>query len=150
LVSKNDIKFIKSLHVKKNRHAEGLFIVEGAKGVLEALKSDYAVREVYATPTFINELSPMLLKKHKVIACTENDLVAMGTFETNNAALAVLQFKKEAKISTEGFVLVLDDIADPGNLGTIIRTADWFGVQQIVCSVNTTDFYSPKVINATA
>ncbi len=149
VITKNEIKFIKSLQLKKNRQEHSLFFVEGAKSVLEALASDFTVEKVFATEEFATQIPRAKLREFKLEICPERDLVAMGTFESNNAALALLQFKNAAPITENNLTLLLDDISDPGNLGTIIRTADWFGIKDIVCSPNTTDFYSPKVINAT-
>lgn len=149
LITKNEIKFFKALQVKKTRYEEKLFIVEGAKSVLEALKSDFKVHTICVTEDFLKQIPAVLLKKQVVKICKESDLVSMGTFESNNAGLVVLHMKDASPISKSGLILVLDDISDPGNLGTIVRTADWFGVTDIVCSLNTTDFYSPKVINST-
>lgn len=124
-------------------------MVEGAKSVLEAIQSDYEVRKLYCTDSFVQQVPRAQLQGLEVELCAEKDLVAMGTFESNNAALAVLRFKKPQPVAEDKLTLVLDDISDPGNMGTIIRTADWFGITDIICSPNTTDFYSPKVINAT-
>lgn len=128
---------------------QSCFIVEGAKSVLEAIASDYEVQKLYCTELFVQHVPKAQLKDLDVEICTEKDLVAMGTFESNNAALAVLRFRNPLPVASHKLSLVLDDISDPGNLGTIIRTADWFGISDIICSLNTTDFYSPKVINAT-
>lgn len=123
--------------------------MEGAKSVLEAIQSDYTVQKLYGTEAFVRQVPRAQLKDLDIEICAEKDLVAMGTFDSNNAALAVLKFKKPKPVSKDNLTLVLDHISDPGNLGTIIRTADWFGISDIICSPNTTDFYSPKVINAT-
>lgn len=150
MITKNEIKFVKSLLQKKNRYEHNLFIVEGAKSVQEALVSDFLLQTLYATEDFAKENQQLINHNKKLVICKETDLIAMGSFESNNAALAVLKLKeKESSLLHEGLTILLDDISDPGNLGTIIRTADWFGVTNIVCSPKTTDFYSPKVINAT-
>ena len=149
MITKNEIKFVKALQQKKTRQKEGLFFVEGAKSVLEAIQSGLKVYKLYCTEAFLEQVPKPLIKSLQWDLCAEKDLIAMGTFESNNAALVILYHKKPEPLSDDDLVLVLDDISDPGNLGTIIRTADWFGIKDIVCSPHTTDFYSPKVISAT-
>jgi TrmH family RNA methyltransferase len=104
------------------------------------------------TEGFLHGVEPGLLgKAGEVISVSESELTAMGSVESNNAALAVVSMppNKEPRMPLDDIVLALDDIRDPGNLGTIVRTADWYGVHQIVASPETTDFYNPKVISAT-
>lgn len=126
-------------------------MVEGAKGVEESLKSTLKVRYLLLTETFKNQLEDSnipLLGEVEVVS--EKELKSAGTFSSNNAGLAVLEMPDHnISYSTEGIILALDDVRDPGNLGTIIRIADWYGVTQIICSKETADFYNPKVINAT-
>jgi RNA methyltransferase, TrmH family len=148
MLSKANIKYIKSLQVKKYRKEEQCFIVEGAKSVLELLNSDFEVVQVLGTPSF---LSAIKTPAAEVIEVSEKELEGLGDFQTNNAALAVAKMKPNRQISVfdDEFALVLDDIRDPGNLGTIIRTADWFGINKIIVSNESADFYNSKVINAT-
>jgi TrmH family RNA methyltransferase len=150
MISKPKVRFIKSLQVKKYRLAEQCFLVQGAKAVGEVLASDYTVELLCATPQFLRE-SYRKDKAKEVTEVTERELTALSSVEANNAALAVVRMKPPAlpRLSPDEWTIVLDDIRDPGNLGTIIRTADWYGVRQIVASGETTDVYSPKVINAT-
>lgn len=124
--------------------------MQGAKAVGEVLASDYTVELLCATPQFLRE-SYRKDKAKEVTEVTERELTALSSVEANNAALAVVRMKPPAlpRLSPDEWTIVLDDIRDPGNLGTIIRTADWYGVRQIVASGETTDVYSPKVINAT-
>ena len=149
MLSKAKIKFIKSLQIKKYRKQEQSFIVEGAKSVRELLKSDFEVVSLVATAGFLSTLKTG--KNLEVIEVTEKELEGLGEFQTNDAALAVAKVKSNEllTVSKGEFALVLDDIRDPGNLGTIIRTADWFGVRKIIASTETADFYNPKVITAT-
>jgi RNA methyltransferase, TrmH family len=151
MVSKAKVKFIKSLQLKKYRKEEQCFTVEGAKGVAELLNSDFEVTWLAGTDSFLKEQVISLAKrKIEVVEASEKELAEVGTFSTNNAALAIARLRPntEPKLKNE-FALVLDDIRDPGNLGTIIRTADWYGIKNIIASEETADFYNPKVINST-
>ncbi len=144
-LSKNKIKWIRSLHLKKNRDELGLFLVEGEKMVGEAL-SEYPemIDYVYATAQF---QLPSFSKEIELI--TEDELVQISSLKTPNKALAILRKPKtSAPTLTSGLILVLDGVQDPGNMGTILRTADWFGVKTIVCSEDTADIFNPKVIQA--
>ena len=149
MLSKATIKFIKSLQVKKYRKQEQSFVIEGAKSVQELLASDFEVRQVVGTRAFLDQLQVPL--RGEVIEVPERALEGLGEFQTNRTALAVARLKANRPISVgqSEYVLALDDIRDPGNLGTIIRTADWYGIRKIIASENTADFYNPKVISAT-
>ena len=150
MISQKWSKLIRSLQQKKYRKAEQLFFVEGEKSVLELLHSFWKVRAVFGTEQFLQQYHALCAKADLVQQCTEHELVQVGTFSSNNAALAVAEipvshaFKEQA----EEWVLVLDQINDPGNLGTIIRIADWYGIRHILCSPDTVDLYNPKVIAA--
>jgi TrmH family RNA methyltransferase len=149
MLSKAKIKFVKSLQIKKYRKQEQCFVVEGAKSVLELLDSDYEVAMVVATAEFLGGIAQDRIAD--VIEITPTALGEIGAFQTNDAALAVGRMKPNHPlgVAEDEFALVLDDIRDPGNLGTIIRTADWFGIRKIIASEETADFYSPKVISST-
>ena len=151
MTSHMSAKLIKSLHLKKNRKETGKFLVEGAKNVDELLASDYKIDSLYATKDFADSRAGILSKKNvrAQIVDTE-ELAAFGTLEHNDGALAVA-IQKETVLPKEltGITLVLDDIRDPGNLGTLIRIADWYGIKNIVCSPNSVDWHNPKVIAAT-
>jgi TrmH family RNA methyltransferase len=123
-------------------------MVEGAKSVLELLTSDFQVVRVLGTAEFLSSLSTPT--KTTVEEVTELELSGIGEFQTNTTALAIARMKPNSSltISSNEFGLVLDDIRDPGNLGTIIRTADWYGIYKIIASSETADFYNPKVISA--
>jgi len=152
MISKAKSRFIKQLQVKKYRLAEQSFIVQGAKAVRETLSSAFVVNILAATPEFLSSLSPDLLRRaNEVIEVTESELSALGSVETNAAALAVVKMRKALppSLGPDEYGLILDDIRDPGNLGTIIRTADWYGIKQIIASPETADCYNPKVISAT-
>lgn len=152
MLTRNTIKHVKSLQQKKFRRELGLFVVEGGKSVKEVLASDFVVEEVFATHAFEPELHSALSARGLIAQqATQAQLVEMGSYESNDSALAVVRMKDNAPftLSTGEYALALDDIRDPGNLGTIIRTADWFGIRKILCSEQTTEFYNPKVIAAT-
>lgn len=151
MLSKNVAKYINSLQIKKFRQQYGQFVVEGAKSVFEVLASDYKVHTVVTTPDFFDKnqayLSPFALQ---IETTTADELAKLGSFQTNQTCLAIVETKKNAFLCAEGqeLVLVLDDVRDPGNLGAILRVADWYGIQKVVCSTTTTDLYNPKVIAA--
>lgn len=151
MISKATGKFIKSLQVKKYRKEEQSFIVEGAKSVAELLRSDFEVKWLAATEDFLQLHANVLSNRH--IEWTEasaKELGQLGTFQTNDGALAVASMKPNQPLTVQNeYALILDDIRDPGNLGTIIRTADWYGIDKIIASEETADFYNPKVISAT-
>jgi len=151
MVSKAVLKYIKSLQVKKYRNQHQAFVVEGAKSVLELIRSGYELQHLFITESFLKEHTSLMAKGLKYEVVTETDLVKAGTFASNNAALAVANMRQLPKLSIKPteLVIALDDIRDPGNLGTIIRIADWYGIKTIVCSETCADFYNPKVISAT-
>lgn len=151
MITKNQIKYIQSLQLKKNRQINNSFLVEGAKNVLELLNSDFEIESLFITELFYKE-NRLALDKQNIPfeLVNESELERMGTFNTNNAAMAVVKTNENNELLAENeLVLVLDDIRDPGNLGTIIRIADWYGLKKIVCSESTVDVYNPKVIAAT-
>jgi TrmH family RNA methyltransferase len=151
-------KLIKSLHQKKIRIEENLFLVEGEKSVLELLTAKDNFNQIKAeaffyTEKFAQENSKLLAIFENQIAynelVSEEILKSVGTLQTNDSALIVAQIPVNFSLKVENeMVLALADIRDPGNLGTIIRVADWYGIQKLICSETTTDFYSPKVIAA--
>ena len=145
IATKSDIKFVKSLKLKKNRVKENKFIVEGLKNVQELLKSKYDVLELYCTETYTN-----LFNNYGCKLISPKELANMGTFNTNNACLAVAQCLKVESVQflNERQTIILDGIGDPGNLGTIIRAVDWFGFNHLICSENCADFYNPKTLAA--
>jgi TrmH family RNA methyltransferase len=149
MLSKADIKYIKSLQVKKYRKQEQCFIVEGAKSVQELLRSDFETVMLLGTPEFLS--STKIASNFQVEEVAEKELERLGEFQTSTSALAVVKMKPNGPLmcTSNEFVLVLDDIRDPGNLGTIIRTADWYGIFKVIASQETADFYNPKVISAT-
>ncbi len=141
MITKNQIKFIKSLSLKKKRIKEQLFIAEGEKVVSELLRSDFEIKNIYATKEW--EVS-----NDNITQISNTELQKISNLKSPNKVLAVVQFKNHKIIKHDGITLVLDEINDPGNLGTIIRICDWFGVKQIICSKNTVDIFNPKVVQS--
>lgn len=151
MLSKSQISFIKSLHHKKYRKEHGLFLVEGMKSITEFLSSEYIVQSIYSLSDTIPNL-PKLSHKQKIFEVSNQILEHISTLHTHQNVLALVQIPEQEdtfQINENEITLVLDEIQDPGNLGTIIRTADWFGFKQIICSENTVDAYNPKVVQAT-
>jgi len=144
MVSKNQIRLIKSLHQKKYRNLHNLFVVEGEKGVIEFLESNLKLHSLYCTDSF-NNTHP--IKEAQIIL--ETELKKISALKTPNKVLAVFYKPEFIKSDSDGLILVLDKITDPGNLGTIIRLCDWFKVSQLVCSLDTVDCFNPKVVQAT-
>lgn len=150
MLSKRLIKYFKSLQLKKYRRQERKFLVEGAKGVTELLKSGLEVEFLLLTADFKRELESVLTLRGELIEVSEKELVQAGTFQSNNAGLAIACMPDESSltIGEEELVIALDDIRDPGNLGTIIRIADWYGIAKVICSKECADVFNPKVVNA--
>jgi len=148
MLSRKDQKFIKSLKVKKYRTSEKCFLVEGAKNVQELLDSDFQIEMVIGTEEFFAKKIRVGSLRKEVIKA---DLLSqLSTFKTNHDGLAVAKMKDftNEPADTSYHLFALDGVGDPGNLGTIIRTLDWFGFSQIVCSEDCAEFYHPKVINS--
>lgn len=141
-LSKNKIKWVRSLRLKKNRDAEGLFVAEGSKIVQEILDEhpESIVCLITIEPDFQSEM-PTFVTDAKTMK-------SISSFQTPGSLMAIV---RKPAMSTEntGWTIALDGIQDPGNLGTIIRTADWFGVTSIICSKNTVDCFNPKVVQST-
>jgi len=127
-------------------------VVEGAKGVQELLGSGLKTVLLLATDEFLNEHERLVTRsKAEVFVSKPSELEQFGSFQTNDSALAVarMQPNQSPTLKDGEFALVLDDIRDPGNLGAIIRTADWYGIRHIIASSETADVYNPKTISAT-
>jgi len=144
MLSKNQIKIITSLKHKKYRIELQLFVAEGIKGVNEFLNSKSKLEKLFCTEDVYSSF-----KKFDPQIISETELSKISGLTTPNKVLGLFKIPEIAKIDEKGLILVLDDINDPGNLGTIIRLSDWFGVKQLVCSNNTVDCYNPKVVQAT-
>jgi len=144
MVSKNQIKLISSLHQKKHRQTHQLFIAEGIKGIQELLDEHFELDHLYTTQSDF-EAVPTKLKT----VVSEADLKKISALASPNTCLAVFKMPKVKAINSSGLIVALDDIRDPGNLGTILRLCDWFGIQQLICSKETVDVFNPKVVQAT-
>ncbi len=144
MVSKNQKKLIKSLYQKKYRKQHGLFVAEGKKVIQELLDAKLKLHSLFTIDDCFFDVSETV--RYKI---TEDELKQISFLTTPQLALAIFYIPESKKINTKGLILALDDIRDPGNLGTIIRLCDWFGVQELVCSLQTVDCYNPKVIQAT-
>ncbi|SFT76503.1 RNA methyltransferase, TrmH family [Lishizhenia tianjinensis] len=146
-ISKAEKKAVNALAIKKYRQSEEQFVVEGVKPVEELLiHAPQKVEKVYLTPqaNFDRALVPAHVA---LLEVSEKDLKGISNLKSPQGVLAVAQFL-EISPKTKGLTLVLDNIQDPGNLGTIIRSAEWFGVKEIICSKETVDVYNPKVVQA--
>ena len=144
MVSKNQIKLITSLQQKKYRKQEQLFFAEGVKVVQELLHSNFELQELFTTKQDFLSVS-----KDKLHAISEAELKKISALATPNSCLAVFKIPKAKETKESGLILALDDVRDPGNLGTIIRLCDWFGIETLFCSEETVDIYNPKVVQAT-
>ena len=145
MISKNQIKFIKSLYLKKNRIKAQLFVAEGEKIVNELLNSKFEIEHIYSTKQFSWKNSN---QKLAVTTVSNKELSRISNLTSPNNVLAIVRVSQQELKNNTGITLVLDDVNDPGNLGTIIRMCDWFGVSQLICSNNTVDCYNPKVIQS--
>lgn len=153
MISKNQIKFIRSLHLKKNRDEEKMFIIEGVKLVSEFLSdTNFRIKELFATPDYMVKHLPVIEKRAiAYVEVTTDDLNKISLQTTPNKVLALVYQNTQTlnkELLQTGMTLYLDDIRDPGNLGTMIRVADWFGVKQVICSQNCTELYNPKTLQA--
>jgi len=143
MLSKNQSKLITSLSQKKYREKHGLFIAEGVKVVRELLNSSIELAYLYATEEFdeFANFAPHII--------SDKDLKKISNLKTPNKILGVFKVPEQKVYKDSGLILVLDAIKDPGNLGTMIRLCDWFGVEQLICSKETVDCYNAKVVQAT-
>jgi TrmH family RNA methyltransferase len=144
MVSKNQIKLITSLQQKKYRFINKLFFAEGVKVIQELLQSNFELEHLYTTQNDFEEIS-----NAKKTSIDDNDLKKISALASPNSCLAVFKIPTQEKMIHSGLILALDSIRDPGNLGTILRLCDWFGIHQLVCSKETVDIYNPKVVQAT-
>jgi RNA methyltransferase, TrmH family len=151
MLSNNLSKFIKSLQLKKYRAEHSCFFVEGRVNVLEVVRSNFNVKMVLVTQEFFDEVKENALPNLQIELVKESDLEKNGTFKSNNFGLAVVEIPQNTDLNYNPgeWSLAYDQINDPGNFGTIIRTADWFGIKNIYCSLDSVDLYNPKVVNST-
>lgn len=149
MLSKNKIKYIHSLELKKNRKAEHVFVAEGHKTVGDLL-GHFPCKLLIATKEWFDKKLPF--QADEIIEVNNDDLFKASFLKTPQEVLAVFEqpeYTTDATVASQSLCLALDDVQDPGNLGTIIRLADWFGIEHIFCSNNTVDAFNPKTIQAT-
>lgn len=144
MVVKSELKLIKSLQQKKCRNEHGLFVVEGKKTIEEVLKSDMQLYKLFAV-----DFDDFNTEGVEVNRISNKELSQISSLKNPNGYLGVFHIPKQEQKVLSDWILVLDGVQDPGNLGTIIRLCDWFGVVDIVCSPQTVDCYNPKVLQAT-
>lgn len=143
MLSKNQVKLIQKLHQKKYRNELNLFIVEGKKSINEFLQAGYTPQLLIATEAFTASVP-----QHLITPVSKDELRKVSTLQNPDEGLAVFQQPKHKGILQEGVIVALDNVQDPGNLGTIIRLCDWFGVETLLCNTQTVDCYNPKVVQA--
>lgn len=153
MLSKARIKYIQSLSLKKYRKQYNCFIAEGNKTVLELINSQMKIKLICATADWLNENEQEIQTAGaEVIETDANEMKKISALKTPAGVLAVVEipdYKPDENVIRNSYSIVLDDLQDPGNLGTIIRIADWFGFNNIFCSPDTADVYNPKVVQAT-
>ncbi|MGB0880557.1 MAG: TrmH family RNA methyltransferase [Polaribacter sp.] len=142
-ISKNQLKLITSLSQKKYRQKHQLFIAEGIKLVQEMVKSSFSVERIFCTDDFSIPISD-----DRITRISDANLKKISHLKTPNKVLGIFKIPDEKPLQNNGLILALDTINDPGNLGTIIRLCDWFGITQLICSTATVDCYNPKVVQA--
>ena len=142
ILSNNHQKLITSLSQKKYRQKHQLFIAEGVKVVRELLKSSFELEIIFSTDHEFSSLDCF-------VQVSDQELKKISSLKTPNKVLALFKIPSQKKINSSGLIVALDTVNDPGNLGTIIRLCDWFGVEQLVCSKDTVDCYNSKVVQAT-
>jgi len=151
MLSKNQLKLVNSLRLHKYRQEHGLFIAEGVKLVNEALKSSFEIHQIFATPEWIDAGHlPDGRYLVDVVEITQAELEKISALSTPNQVLALVKIPSGIPVpdASGEWALLLDQIRDPGNLGTIIRTADWFGIDRIIAATSSVDIWNPKVVQA--
>ena len=143
MLSKNQVKLIQKLHYKKYRNELNLFIVEGKKSINEFLQAGYTPQLLIATEAFTTNVP-----QHLITPVSKDELRKVSALQNPDEGLAVFEQPKHKGILQEGVIVALDNVQDPGNLGTIIRLCDWFGVETLLCNTQTVDCYNPKVVQA--
>lgn len=156
MISKNELKYYSSLLIKKFRQMEAKFLVEGLKIVEEGLKSGYKCEAVFVTPAFINSFPDVInilnKKTNRVLELKSIDFQKISDTKSPQGIAAVFNKnypKKNLSVLNEKVIVLIDNISDPGNLGTIIRTCDWFGLYNILITDQSVEYLNPKVIRAT-
>ena len=142
MVSKSQIKLITSLKQKKFRVKEGLFIAEGPKVISELRNEGLKMYALFSTDAEEDHTN-------QIYRISESELQKISTLKTANSSVAIFEIPRQFESTSDGLIVALDAIRDPGNLGTIIRLCDWFGVSQLLCSLDTVDCFNPKVVQST-
>src|ERR1035437_2575906 len=151
MLSKNKNKLIQSLNRKKDRDESGLFLVEGNKMVEEALQSDFIIETLICTNGFLHLHPQIQSRVNEIIEADSESIQKASLLQNPQDSLALIRLPIDRKSDMNlqnDLVLAFDFIQDPGNLGTILRIADWFGIRTIICSENTVDVFNPKVVQA--
>ena len=141
MLSKNDIKLIKSLKYKKQRYLNKMIVVEGKKSIYEFINSKFVLHKLFSID--ISEFSV-----NNVVRLSKSELEKISFLSNPNDHLAIFKIPNEKPVNKNNLLVGLESINDPGNLGTIIRTCEWFGVEDIVCSLDSVDCYNPKVVQS--
>jgi TrmH family RNA methyltransferase len=141
MLSKNEIKLIKSLKYKKQRYLNKMFVVEGKKSIYEFINSKFVLHKLFSID--ISEFSV-----NNVVRLSKSELEKISFLSNPNDHLAIFKIPNEKPVNKNNLLVGLESINDPGNLGTIIRTCEWFGVEDIVCSLDSVDCYNPKVVQS--
>ena len=141
MLSKNEIKLIKNLKHKKQRYLNKMFVVEGKKSVFEFINSKFVLHKLFSID--ISEFSV-----NNVVRLSKSELEKISFLSNPNDHLAIFKIPNEKPVNKNNLLVGLESINDPGNLGTIIRTCEWFGVEDIVCSLDSVDCYNPKVVQS--
>ncbi|MNS38798.1 23S rRNA (uridine(2479)-2'-O)-methyltransferase [compost metagenome] len=158
MISKSQISFVKSLHNKKYREEHGLFIVEGVKMVNELLESSFKVHSIFSTENYLKNITNINpnIEKAAIHEVSESELQKISCLHTPNEVFALVQTpinyidnQQFNEGLTTHWSIMLDDVQDPGNMGTIIRIADWFGIKTLITSLNSVEVYNPKVVQST-
>ncbi|MDC0605928.1 RNA methyltransferase [Flavobacteriaceae bacterium] len=141
MLSKNEIKLIKSLKYKKQRYLNKMFVVEGKKSIYEFINSKFVLHKLFSID--ISEFSV-----NNVVRLSKSELEKISFLSNPNDHLAIFKIPNVKPLNKNNLLVGLESINDPGNLGTIIRTCEWFGVEDIVCSLDSVDCYNPKVVQS--
>lgn len=147
MISKNKLKELAAYRLQKRCDEEAVFVVEGPKMASEALASGFLIRTLCATPEWIT--SNPVPKQAEAFEVSPTELERLSNFKTPNQVWMLVERKQPQPLTSSPLILALDKIQDPGNMGTLMRTADWFGIRHIVCSNDTVSCYNPKVIQST-
>jgi TrmH family RNA methyltransferase len=151
MLTKATIKLVKSLSEKSNRFANKLFVAEGSKSVLDLLAANCQLMQIFALEVWVKDNETKVPNSARIIVLTPKEITQLSSLKSSREVVALFKIPNhrfEPKL-IEGLVLALDTVQDPGNLGTLIRLADWYGIKHILCSSDTVDAYNAKVVQAT-